>query len=324
MRRLLIVLSLLTIGSSLGIGVVHAQTFPDRPIELVIPGDPGSFLDVAGRALAEELGRILKIPVIPLNKPGASGTVGADFVVKGKKSNYTILYTNSGPIVYAKASNPEAVPYDPLKDLEPLGVHLFHTAAIVVQESSPWKSFGELVDYSKKNPGKLSVGVHGVGSYSHFVLEIIKSPTGMEFTTVPFKGAAAVVTALLGGHLHVGGFLSTNLVGPHVKAGKLRLLLVTRKTPEFPDAPTIGELGYRQVNIPSPWFAFFAPAEISEEAKKVLVSAIEKAIKNSELKAKMENLGATVEYASPIEVKKFLENEYSTARSIATRLGMSK
>lgn len=324
MRSLLLVLSLLFIGSSLGMGIVDAQTFPDRPIEIVIPGDAGSFLDVAARAFAEEFGRILKTPVIPLNKPGASGTVGANFVAKSKKGGHTILYTNSGPIVYAKASNPEAVPYDPLKDLEPLGMHLFHTTAIVVQQSSPWNSFRELVDYSKKNPGKISVGVHGAGSYSHFVLEIIKSPTGMEFTIVPFEGAAAVVTNLLGGHVQVGGFLSTNLVGPYVKAGKLRLLVVTRKTPEFPDVPTLSELGYKQVTIPLAWFAFFAPIGIPEEARKVLVPAIEKTIKNPELKAKMETLGATVEYASPIEVKKFLENEYSTARSIASRLGINK
>lgn len=323
-RSLLIVLCLLAIGSSLGTGAVNAQMFPDRPIEIVIPGDPGSFLDVAARGFADEFGRIVKTSVIPLNKPGAAGTVGANFVVRSKKGGYTILYTNSGPIVYAKASNPDSVPYDPLKDLEPLGMHLFHTTAIVVQQSSPWKTFGELVDYSKKNPGKINVGVHGAGSYSHFVLEIIKSPTGMEFTTVPFEGAAAVVTNLLGGHLQVGGFLSTNLVGPHVKAGKLRLLLVTRKTAEFPDVPTLGELGYKQVTIPLAWFAFFAPAGIPEEARKVLVPAIEKAIKNSELKAKMESLGATVEYASPIEVKKFLENEYATARSIAIGLGLNK
>jgi tripartite-type tricarboxylate transporter receptor subunit TctC len=318
------VLTLLTLGFSLEMGVVNGQTFPDRPIEIVIPGDAGSFLDVAARAFGDELGRVLKTPVISLNKPGASGTVGANFVVRSKKGGYAILYTNSGPIVYAKASNPEAVPYDPLKDLEPLGMHLFHTTAIVVQQGSPWKSFGDLVDYSKKNPGKISVGVHGAGSYSHFVLEIIKSPTGMEFTIVPFEGAAAVVTNLLGGHVQVGGFLSTNLVGPHVKAGKLRLLAVTRKTPEFPDVPTFGELGYKQVTIPLAWFAFFAPAGIPEEARKVLVPAIEKTIKNPELKAKMETLGATVEYASPAEVKKFLENEYSTARSIASRPGINK
>jgi tripartite-type tricarboxylate transporter receptor subunit TctC len=311
-------------GSSVGIGVVNAQTFPDRPIEVVIPGDPGSFLDVAARGFADECGRILKTPVVPLNKPGAAGTVGASFVVRSKKGGYTILYTNSGPIVYAKASNPDSVPYDPLKDLEPLGMHLFHTTAIVVQQGSPWKNFGELVDYSRKNPGKINIGVHGTGSYSHFVLEIIKSPTGMEFTTVPFEGAAAVVTNLLGGHVQVGGFLSTNLVGPHVKAGKLRLLAVTRKAAEFPDVPTFADLGYKQVTIPVAWFAFFAPAGIPEEARKVLVPAIEKAIKNPELKAKMETLGATVEYASPIDVKKFLENEYSTASSIASKLGIRK
>ena len=108
MRSLLLVLSLLFIGSPLGIGVVNAENFPDRPIEVVIPGDPGSFLDVAARAFADEFGRVLKTAVIPLNKPDASGTLGANFVVRSKKGGYTILYTNSGPIVYAKASNPEA------------------------------------------------------------------------------------------------------------------------------------------------------------------------------------------------------------------------
>jgi tripartite-type tricarboxylate transporter receptor subunit TctC len=243
-------------------------------------------------------------------------------VVKSKKDGYTLLYANTSAVVYAKASNPEIVPYDPAKDLEPLGLHCFFPLTVAVQEGSPWKTFGELVDYARKNPGNVRVSTPGQGSIDHFNLEIIKSLTGTQFTMVPFKGGAAAITALLGGHVDVACIANSHS-GPHVKAGKLSILLLTNKMREFPSVPTITELGYKQ-DLLSAWFALFAPAGISEEVKKVLVPAIEKAIKNPELEAKIEKLGFIVDYKSPAELKKIQVSDYETARSLAVKLGLSK
>jgi tripartite-type tricarboxylate transporter receptor subunit TctC len=182
---------------------VDAQSYPKGPIQLVVPNVAGSLMDITGRLIAEELGKILGVQIIVMNKPGAAMTLGTDAVVRSKNDGYTILYTGSSAIVYARVTHPETVPYNPEKDLEPLGLSLFLPLTVAVQASSPWKTFGELVDYARKNPGKVRVSTPGQGSTDHFNLEIYQSVTGVQFTHVPFKGGEAVVTALLGGHVEV-------------------------------------------------------------------------------------------------------------------------
>ncbi len=305
-----------------GLATAQAQPYPNHTIQIIIPMDPGSAGDMVVRPFADELAKILKTPVIVNNKPGAAATLGTDQVVKSKRDGYTLLYANTSAVVYAKASNPETVPYDPIKDLEPLGLHCFFPLSVAVQENAPWKTFGELIDYAKKNPGKVRVSTPGQGSIDHFNLEIIQSLTGTQFTMIPFKGGAAAITALLGGHVDVAN-IANSLSGPHVKAGKLRMLLLTNRMREYPDVPTITQLGYPR-DLLSAWFALFGPAGIPDEVKKVLVPAIEKTIRNPELEAKIEKLGFVVDYRSPAELKKVLASDYETARNLAIKLGMSK
>ncbi|MBP1700877.1 MAG: hypothetical protein H6Q41_6065 [Deltaproteobacteria bacterium] len=159
MKRSIFVLSLVLMMSSVGFGatIAQAQPYPNRPIQLVVPLPPGAQGDVSARILADEMAKILGTQIIVVNKPGAALTLGTDAVVRSKKDGYTVVYTSSGALVYARVINPEAVPYNPSKDLEPLGVHLFYPLTATVQEGSPWKTLPELVDYAKKNPGKLRV-----------------------------------------------------------------------------------------------------------------------------------------------------------------------
>ncbi len=324
MRRFILIISLFLFVYILNFGasILQAQPYPSHPIQIIIPMDPGSAGDMVVRPFADEFGKILKTPVIVVNKPGAASTLGTDVVVKSKKDGYTILYANTSAVVYAKASNPETVPYDAAKDLEPLGLHCFFPLSVTVQESSPWKTFNDMIDYAKKNPGSVRVSTPGQGSIDHFNLEIIKSLTGTQFTMVPFKGGAAAITALLGGHVDVSN-IANSLAGPHVKAGKLRMLLLTNKMREYPNVPTIAELGYKR-DLLSAWFALFAPVGVPEEVKKVLVTAIEKTIKNPELETKIEKLGFIVDYKPPEELKKILVSDYETARDLAVKLGLSK
>jgi tripartite-type tricarboxylate transporter receptor subunit TctC len=325
MKRSFLIIGLFYIvvyTSSIGVPTLQAQPYPSHPIQIIIPMDPGSAGDMVLRPFSEELGKILRTPIIVVNKPGAAATLGTDIVVKSKKDGYTILYANTSAVVYAKASNPETVPYDPVKDLEPLGLHCFFPLTVTVQENSPLKTFADLVNFAKKNPGSVRVSTPGQGSIDHFNLEIIQSLTGTQFTMVPFKGGAAAITALLGGHVDVA-CIANSLSGPHVKAGKLRILLLTNKMREYPNVPTITELAYKQ-DLLSAWFALYAPAGISEEVKKVLIPAIEKTIKNPELEAKIEKLGFIVDYKSPTELKKLMMSDYEIARSLAVKLGLSK
>jgi tripartite-type tricarboxylate transporter receptor subunit TctC len=313
--------------SMLGLGIFSnsmsfADRYPDRPIQVVIPNVPGSVMDINARVLSDELGKLLGTQIIVITKPGAATTLGTDAVARSKKDGYTLVYTGASATIYTRITNPETVPYDPIKDLEPLGLHLFLPLTVTVQENSPWKTFGELVDYAKKNPGKLRVSTIGVGGIDHFNMEITQAMTGAQFTHVPFKGGEAVITALLGGHVEVT-YDAFGKILPHAQAGKLRILLLTKKMSEYPHIPTATELGYKQ-GLLSGWFAFYGPAGLPEEVKKILIPAIEKVIKNPELKAKVEKMGFVVDYKSPAELKKLVIDEYETANAIAIKIGLRK
>ena len=302
---------------------LNAQTYPSYPIQVINSFDPGSAGDTALRPYAEELGKNLATPVIVLNKPGAASTLGTDFVVRSKKDGYTILYVGPSALVYARASNPEQVPNDPAKDLEPLGLHCFIPTCMAVQESSALKTFSDLIDFAKKNPGALRVGIPGSpGSIESFNLELIQSLTGTQLTMVPFKGGGAGISALLGGHTDAF-LIANNLVGPHVTTGKLRMLLLTKKMREYPDVPTIAELGYKQ-DLLIPWFAFYGPAGMPEQVKRTLIPAIEKTVKNPELEAKLLKLGCTVDYRSPSELDKLVASQYEIARVLSNKMGLGK
>jgi tripartite-type tricarboxylate transporter receptor subunit TctC len=324
MKRLILpaVFVLMVYGIGIGVLPVQAQPYPARPVQLIIPLVAGSALDVNGRLFAEEFGKTLGTQVMPVNKPGASLTLGTDAVAKSKKDGYLLAYTNTSAIVYARILSPEIVPYDPVKDLEPLGLHCFFPLALAVQEGSPWKTFAELIDYAKKNPGKLRVATHGQGSIDHFNLEIIQSLSGAQFTHVPFKGGQQVLGALLGGHVEVI-FHAFSQVMPQVEGGKMRILLVTNKTANFPNLPTLPEFGYNQ-DLLSAWFALFGPAGLPEDVKKVLVPAIEKVVNHPELKAKIDKMGFIVNYKSPAELKKLMVEDYERALAIAIKVGLRK
>lgn len=324
MKRLISIhiLSFVVFGLSIGIPMIQAQPYPNRPIQLIIPGAAGSILDIAGRLSGEELGKILGTQLIPVVKPGAGFTLGTDFVARSKKDGYTLTYTNSSAIVYARVVSPETVPYDPDKDLEPLGLHLFIPNAIAVQASSPWKNFGELIDYAKKHPNELRVSTTGVGSTAHLNLEIIQSLTSTQFNHVPFKGGESVITALLGGHVEMT-FDAINKITPHVESGKMRVLLLTNKMSALANIPTMSDLGYKQ-ELFSSWFGMYGPAGLPEEAKKVLIPAVEKTFKNPELKAKLEKMEFAVQYKSPAEQKKLAAEGYETALGVAKKIGLIK
>lgn len=324
MKRLILILVVcMAFGFSLGMSSgVQAQPYPNKPIQFVIPGTAGSMVDLCGRMVADEMSRLLGVPVICVNKPGAAFTLGTDFVAKSRKDGYTIAYTTSSAMVFGRVLNPETVPYDTDKDFEPLGFHLFLANGVIVPESSPWKTLADLVADAKKNPGKFGVSTTGVGSTSHLNLEILQAATGAEFNHVPFKGGESVVTAVLGGHVHMTlDAVSKSM--PHVEAGKLRILLVDNKVPGHPQFPTLQELGYKKSMVSS-WFGLYAPVGIPEEARKVLVPAIEKAIKNPEVNEKIERLLFSPQYMDPEKQRKMVSEQYQQSLDIAIKAGLRK
>jgi tripartite-type tricarboxylate transporter receptor subunit TctC len=301
---------------------LRAQAYPNQAISIVMPLAAGDAADIACRAMAEELSKLLKVPVIVVNKPGAGGTLGTDSAVKAKKDGYTILLTNNAALIYNRILTPESVQYDPFKDLTPLGLATRFPLLLMVRPDAPYKSFNELVEFSKKNPGKIRVGTVGAGSVGHFTLEMINSLTGAGLTMVPFKGASPGVTALLGGHVE-GGVLALGTLLGHVKSGAMKGILTSSQIPEYPEIPTMSQLGYRQ-NLFGVWLAFFAPAGVPQEVTKALVPAIEKAVKDPTVVSKLAGLGMVQDYVPPEKLFAEVRDEHRIVEEIAKKAGLVK
>jgi tripartite-type tricarboxylate transporter receptor subunit TctC len=290
-----------------------AQTYPTQSIQMVIPMAPGDTVDLSGRAIAAEMSKVLKVSVVTLNKPGGGATIGANYAARAKKDGYTILFANSN-IYYAHAMDPQVVPYDPLTDLEPLCLAVSVPLTVAVLADSPWKTFQELMTYMKQNPGKIRGSSTGIGGVGHFNFEVIRIETGNAVNMIPYKGASPAMTALLGGHVDTS-VLSLSLITPQVKAGKLRILLISQKAPEYPDVPTLKQLGYKQ-DIMSVRFAFYVPAGLPDSVKKVLVPAIHTAIKDPDVVKAIQNMGAVEDFVPGEEFKKMMTEEYRMARQL--------
>jgi tripartite-type tricarboxylate transporter receptor subunit TctC len=230
--------------------------------------------------------------------------------------------TPNSPLVAARILNPESVTYDPLKDLTPLGVTTRTPILLAVREDAPYRTFQEMVEFSKKNPGKVRVGTVGTGSVGHLNLELINSLTGAGLTMVPFKGGAPGITALLGGHIEAGAF-SLGALSSHVKSGAVRGIVVSNAFPGYPDIPTLTKLGYRQ-NLLGVWFAFFAPAGVPAEVTKTLTAAIEKVAKDPAIAAKLVGFGILQDYVPPEKVGAEIREEYRTVEELAKKAGLVK
>jgi tripartite-type tricarboxylate transporter receptor subunit TctC len=180
------------------ISAATAQTYPTGPINLVIPLAAGDATDIAARAIADELARELKTPVVPVNRPGAGGALGTDIVVKSAKDGYSIVLTNNAALVFRSIMDPKSASYDPFKDLTPLGLAMRSPTVFAVGAEVPFKNFKEMVAYAKANPGKVRLGTAGVGSVGEFCIQTINALTGAGVVPVPFTGAAPAVTAMRG------------------------------------------------------------------------------------------------------------------------------
>jgi tripartite-type tricarboxylate transporter receptor subunit TctC len=304
-------------------GAVQAQDqYPSRNIELVIPMGPGGTTDLLARIYADQLGKDLNTSITAVNRAGGTGIQGTTFVTRAKKDGYTLMIGSGAWLSYQPVVNKKEVPYDPLKDVIPLGFVASVPQVIAVSSDSPFKTLDELVEYARKNPGKLKNTVGGLLTESHFSIELLNYHKNIKITTVPFKSGAESMAALLGGHVDMASNTLPSL-GPQIKAGKFRALSISAKTrhPDFPNIPTTAELGYPYVNL-VPWWGLYAPAGVPQPVLNVLVTAVEKAFKNPEVAQRVTRLGFTAEYKGPEELRKYLEEETKTVRQIAEAAGL--
>jgi len=301
---------------------VVAQAFPNGPITVIVPLAPGDAADISSRAMGEEMSKQLGVPVLAVNRPGAGGAVGAAAVAQAKKDGQTILFAQNSALTIRAALDPQSVSYDAQKDLVPLGITSRTPSVLVVRSDAPYKSFAELVDYAKKNPGKLHVGHPGAGSVGELCILLINVLAGVELVPVPHTGAAPAVIALRGGHIE-GVVLALGALGSHIKAGTMRGLLSSNRAPDYSDIPTLKELGYSE-ELFGVWFSYLAPAGIPEDARKALVGAIESAVKAPGVAARLAPIGILQSYAAPDAQSAEIRDEFRRVRELAKKAGLTK
>ena len=303
-------------------GTAQAQSFPTGTISVVVPLAPGDAADIAVRALGEEISRLLKTPVIVVNRPGAGGTLGANSVVQSAKNGHTLLFAQNSALTFRAALDPQSIPYDALRDLVPLGIAARTPSVLVVRGDAPYKTFAELIDYAKKNPGQVRIGHPGIGSVGDFCVQLIGSLTGAELVPIPYTGAGPSIAALRGEHIE-GVVSALGALSPHIKAGAVRGIVTSNRVPEFANIPTMRELGY-QDELFGIWFSFLAPAGIPEDSRKALVGAIEQAVKLPAITARLAPLGIFQSYAGPEQMTTEIREEFKRVGELARRTGLVK
>lgn len=253
-------------------------SYPEKPITLVVPTAPAGGTDTIGRFIGERLSRILKQPVVIDNRAGANGVIGTDNVIRAPADGYRLLFTYTA----AQVVNPAIMrkpPYDPVKDLAPIGQIGRAGNFVVVNPQLPVKNFKELVDYAKARPDQLSYCSWGNGSGGHLLMEFLKKQSGMTMTHIPYKGSGPCVQDIVGGQLMVGTADISSTV-ELVRSGKLRAIGYggSARLPRLPDVPTLTESGYT-FNAFS-WYGLFAPAATPKPIVQRLNAALQEVLKD--------------------------------------------
>ena len=301
-------------------GAAQAQTYPSGPINLVIPLAAGDATDTSARAIIDELSRELKVAIVPVNRPGAAGALGTELVVKAPKDGHTILLTNNAALVFRTVLDPKTASYDPFHDLTPLALAMRSPSVLVANAEQPYRNFKEMIEYGKKAP--LSIGTAGVGSVGHFCVKTISALTKTELTMVPYTGATPAVTAVRGNHIGAV-ILALGTMTGHLKSGAVRGIVVSSRVSDFPEIPTLAELGYSEPLF-GIWTAFFAPAGVPPEVVNALVPALERAITASSVAARLKPLGIEPEYAPPAKLVAEMREEHQRVSELARQAGLVK
>lgn len=288
----------------------RADTWPSKPITLVVPFPPGGSTDLIARALstkmAEKLGPGFTFVVD--NKAGATGTIGAAQVARAPADGYTFLVSSLGPFVIAphliKAN------YDALKDLDPITIVAQAPNVLVVPAASARKSVAEVISYLKTNPDKMSFASSGNGSSDHLTAELFWQQTGTSGVHIPYKGGGPVMTDLLGNQVDCS-FMNINTALPQIKAGKLRALAITsaKRSPLLPEVPTLEESGVKEANVNS-WQAVAAPKGLPADIKKRIFDAIVASIKDPAVAPKLLELGFELVLNTPEQFASYQAAEY--------------
>ena len=282
-----------------------AQTprYPSRPINLVVPFAPGGAVDIAGRAVAERLGKQLGQTLVVDNRAGAGGAIGSAYVAKAPADGYTLVVTSQTTHVVNPVVTPN-LPYNAVNDFAPITLIERLSNVLLVSADLPVKSFEEFVAYVRANPNKWNYASSGIGSVAHLSMEVLKSRLGLSITHVPYKGAGSALTDMLAGLVQVTwNNLTSNL--PNITAGKLRALAVAapKRLPQLPGVPTFDELKLPELNLTS-WTGLAAPAGTPDAVVKRLFEGMRTVLADPATKQAWEARGAILpEVLTPAQYK---------------------
>jgi len=270
-----------------------AQTYPTRPVRMLVPFAPGGSVDIVGRFIAAKLADDLGQPVVVENRSGAGGTIATALVAKAPGDGYTLMTMHQG--LAFNASLYSSLPYDTLRDLAAIAHYGTTPNVLVVTDALPAKTFAEFIAYARAEPRRVSYGSGGMGSAGHLSVELLQSLAGIQLTHVPYKGSGPAIADLIGGQIHAM-LLTMPAAMPYVKNGKLRALATSaaRRSPALPDLPTIAEAGVSGYEY-APWFGLFGPGTLPKPLVERLNRSVNKALSEVAVHEKLEQQGLEID-----------------------------
>jgi tripartite-type tricarboxylate transporter receptor subunit TctC len=288
----------------------HAQAFPAKPMRIIVPFPPAGGTDVLSRALAQSITNNTKWVFVIDNRPGAGGNIGLDAAAKSAPDGYSIAMGQTANLAVNPTLYP-SMPFDPLKDFEPIALVSSQPLILVVANNSPYKSLKDLVEAAKAKPGALNMGSPGSGTIGHIGGELFQRRAGVKFAHIPYKGAGPVITDLMGGSVDLY-FGNSQSVDALVKAGRIRALAVTapKRMKNMPDVPTIAESGYPGFEAAT-WSGLVAPKGTPKAIVERINAEANKALKNPEMVAKLDADGSEPLGGTPQRFADFLKAEHA-------------
>lgn len=297
-----------------------AQSYPSKPLRIVVPQLPGGGNDTIARMIAQKLTVALKQQVVADNRPGAGGLIAAELVAKSAPDGYTLLLANVATMAIIPNVQ-KKVPYDPVKDFEPVSLVASAPLLVVVHPSLPVTSVKQLIALAKAKPGQLNYASNGVGSSTHLATEMFKMMTGTKMVHVPYKGLSAATTDLMSGQVQVM-FSSAVAMMPQVKAGRLRAIAMTgaKRSPAIPDVPTVAEAGVPDYEAGS-WYGICAPAGTARLIVDQLSREIAAAVKSPDVIERLALEGVIPVGSTPEQFGAYIKREIAHVRDVVKASG---
>jgi tripartite-type tricarboxylate transporter receptor subunit TctC len=305
----------------LGVGTVHAQSYPAKPIRWIVPYTPGGLTDNVTRLVTQKIQESVGQPVVVENRPGANSIIGAELVSRASPDGYTVL-----TVIAAHAANATLysgkLPFDPVKGFAPVSLVGIAPLILTATNNFPARDVKELIEYAKKNPGKVSYGSSGIGAAAHLTSELLKQTAGIDIVHVPYKGTAPALQGLIAGDIQILIDVPSTMM-THVRGGKVKALAMfsSKRIAGAAEVPTVVEAGGPAIES-STWVMFLAPPNTPREIVQRLSAETAKAVGTPDLKGRLDQLGIEGVGSTPEQARQFLEAEIAKWGKVITTAGV--